>query len=174
MGLLDLISNPIDWISQGWNRRVSIGGRGTARLCDSDHILIAYQGEDLSRRRQLVHLDVALELWTRGNVSVSLIADEIEATVDGQMLYQGSGLVGHGFRGITLEGNGVPAKVSFELEAEEGQALRAAEGSVVKLRFHPTRGRRRPRLRIPVVAKRRPQESIRYKPVFRGELDGFG
>lgn len=144
MGMFDSLAGPFQ---AAWDRRVSIAYRGSAHLCDSDHVPIWVEGTDPATRKQPLHVDVKLDLWSRSR-RVSLLPDEAEAEIGGVELLQGSAMIEARFPGATLEPDAAPVKVSFYLQASDPEQLPPQIGKQVKIRFRTTRRSRRPRIRL--------------------------
>src|SRR5438270_284197 len=104
MGLSD---TGFGWFLGLIDRRTRIGHQGSAKLCDFDHIPIAFSGEDWSRRRQPLHLDIQVDLWNKGRERVTLLSGG-RAKLGGQELVQGAESFGATFEGVTLEARGAP------------------------------------------------------------------
>jgi hypothetical protein len=127
---------------------------GHAVLCTSGRlpIFIVWGDEPSPRGRQPLHLDV--ELWTRSRERISLLSGDLEASVDGQALRQGSGHDPEARSpGALLEPAAPPFPTFFHLQAPEGEELRAREGSSIELTFRQTRRGRRPMAHVGIKAE---------------------
>ncbi|MPZ92736.1 MAG: hypothetical protein GEU68_14135 [Actinobacteria bacterium] len=144
---MEIFNSLVGPFQAAWDRRVSIAYRGSAQLCDFDHVPIWFEGTDPATRKQPLHVDVKLELWSRSR-RVSLLPDEAEGEIDGLQLLQGSKMFSKRFPGATLEPDSAPIEVLFYLQSSDPQLLRQQVGKQIKIRFRTTRRSRRPRIRL--------------------------
>jgi hypothetical protein len=113
---------------------------GTAKLCDSEHVMIYGSGQRQWPAAAL-HIDVVGKFHNRSQAVTTLIG--VTAEVRGQPL------VADAFKEMTLEPGGPRQATSFELKAADGADLEADAGDTVKLTLRLTRaGLRAPRLKL--------------------------
>jgi hypothetical protein len=116
-----------------------IAARGSAKLRRSEHLGIYFVG--MEKRLVAPHLDISLELLTKGHEPVALV-DLAGAKAADQELRQGSEVGGRDFTPLSLEPGKPWVDSWFQLQAPEGEELRAGPGDDVAIRFQLGRNSR--------------------------------
>jgi hypothetical protein len=109
---------------------------GTAKLCDSEHLFIAYAGQEWPRTK--LHVDVDGMLHNRGQQTTTVV-ELLDQRAAGQRLFADNARGGLP-RDLTLEPGGKRERVDFCLYAPEGEEVAGKEGDVLTFKLRLTRG----------------------------------
>jgi hypothetical protein len=128
-----------------------IQAEGSAALCSSHHVLVRFVPMDGPVRDRPVarHLDISLELLTKGRERVALVK-LLGAKAAGQEIREGSEGAGSGFQALSLEPGTPPVTSYFQLQAPEGEELRAGPGDEVFFRIRLGRNSRPLPVSLPI------------------------
>jgi hypothetical protein len=154
MGLLDLAVSILGRFRLSrLAPRTEIAARGSAKLCRSEHLMIYFAG--MAHRLVAPHLDISLEFLTKGREPVAL-TDFTHARSAGQELRQGSEVGGRDFKPLSLEPGKPWVESWFQLQAPEGEELRARPGDDVAIRFQLGRNSRPLLVRLQIAPVEKP------------------
>jgi hypothetical protein len=125
VGVLDLGVGILDRLRlSAFIPRLDIAVKGSAHLCTDEHFMVVLppmEGE--LRPKTEEHIDVSLELWTKGTRPIAVLELRDAAAVR-QLLKDRR----EPFSPLTLE-PGTPVSAYFTLEPTDGSALQAGEGN---------------------------------------------
>jgi hypothetical protein len=130
--------------------RLDIAVEGSAQLCTDEHfieVLLPMEGE--SGRKTDVHIDVSLELWTKGTRRITVLELRDAAAVR-QLLKDRR----EPFSPLTLEPRTPKVSTYFTLEPADGRSLQAGEGSRLTFGLRLGRNGRDRRVALKVGAPR--------------------
>jgi hypothetical protein len=130
--------------------RLDIAVEGSAQLCTDEHFMVVLptmEGE--SPRKSDVHIDVSLELWTKGTLRIAVLELRDAAAVR-QLLKDRR----EPFSPLTLEPGTPKVSADFTLEPADGATLQAGEGSRLTFGLRLDRNGRDRRVSLKVGAPR--------------------
>jgi hypothetical protein len=130
--------------------RLDIAVGGSAQLCTDEHFMVVLpttEGE--SPRKTDVHIDVSLELWTKGTRRIAVLELRDAAAVR-QLLKDRR----EPFSPLTLEPGTPKVSADFTLEPANGATLQAGEGSRLTFGLRLDRNGRDRRVSLKVGAPR--------------------
>jgi hypothetical protein len=143
VGILDRLRLP------AFIPRLDIAVEGSAQLCADEHFMVALpptEGEPRSKTD--VHIDVSLELWTKGTRRITVLELRDAAAVRQLLKDQREP-----FSPLTLE-PGTPVSADFTLEPADGGTLQAGEGNRLTFGLRLGRNGRDRRVALKVGAPR--------------------
>jgi hypothetical protein len=151
VGILDLGVGILDRLRlSAFIPRLDIAVEGSAQLCTDEHFMVVLptmEGE--SPRKTDVHIDVSLELWTKGTLRIAVLELRDAAAVR-QLLKDRR----EPFSPLTLEPGTPKVSADFTLEPADGGALQAGEGSRLTFGLRLDRNGRDRRVSLKVGAPR--------------------
>jgi hypothetical protein len=150
-GILDLGVGILDRLRvSAFIPRLDVAVEGSAQLCTDEHFMVVLptmEGE--SPRKTDVHIDVSLELWTKGTLRIAVLELRDAAAVR-QLLKDRR----EPFSPLTLEPGTPKVSADFTLEPADGGALQAGEGSRLTFGLRLDRNGRDRRVSLKVGAPR--------------------
>jgi hypothetical protein len=150
VGVLDLGVGILDRLRlSAFIPRLDIAVEGSAQLCTDEHfmeVLPPMEGE-LGGKTD-VHLDVSLELWTKGTRRITVLELRDAAAVRQPLKDRLEP-----FSPLTLE-PGTEVSTDFTLEPADGRSLQASEGSRLTFGLRLSRNGRDRRVALKVGAPR--------------------
>jgi hypothetical protein len=125
MGVLDLGVGILDRLRlSAFIPRLDIAVEGSAHPCTDEHFMVVLPSmESELRRKNQDHIDVSLELRTKGTRRIAVLELRDAAAV--RQLHKDQR---EPFSPLTLE-PGTPVSAYFTLEPTDGSALQAGEGN---------------------------------------------
>jgi hypothetical protein len=144
VGILDRLRLP------AFIPRLDIAVEGSAQLCTDEHFMVVLppmEGE--SRRKTDVHIDVSLELWTKGTRRIAVL-ELRDAVAVRQPLKDRR----EPFSPLTLEPGTPKVSADFTLEPANGGLLQAGEGSRLTFGLRLDRNGRDRRVALRIGAPR--------------------
>jgi hypothetical protein len=151
VGILDLGVGILDRLRlSAFIPRLDIAVEGSAQLCTDEHFMVVLptmEGE--SPRKTDVHIDVSLELWTKGTLRIAVLELRDAAAVR-QLLKDRR----EPFSPLTLEPGTPKVSADFTLEPADGGTLQAGEGSRLTFGLRLGRNGRDRRVALKVGAPR--------------------
>jgi hypothetical protein len=151
VGILDLGVGILDRLRlSAFIPRLDIAVEGSAQLCTDEHFMVVLptmEGE--SPRKTDVHIDVSLELWTKGTRRIAVLELRDAAAVR-QLLKDRR----EPFSPLTLEPGTPKVSADFTLEPADGGTLQAGEGSRLTFGLRLGRNGRDRRVALRVGAPR--------------------
>jgi hypothetical protein len=126
VGVLDLGVGILDRLRlPAFIPRLDIAVEGSAQLCTDEHFMVVFHPmEGELRRKTDVHIDVSLELWTKGTRRIAVLELRDAAAVR-QLLKDRR----EPFSPLTLEPGTPKVSADFTLEPADGDTLQAGVGS---------------------------------------------
>ena len=150
MGLLDHGVGILDWLRlSAFIPRLDTAVEGSAQLCTDEHFMVVLppmEGE--LRRKTEMHIDVSIELWTKGTRRIAVL--ELRDAAAGRQLLKDQR---EPFSPLTLE-PGTPVSAYFTLEPADGGTLQAGEGKRLTFGLRLGRNGRDRRVALKVGAAR--------------------
>ena len=151
MGVLDLGVGILDRLRlPAFIPRLDIAVEGSAQLCTDEHFMVVLptmEGE--SPRKTDVHIDVSLELWTKGTRRIAVLELRDAAAVRQPLKDRREP-----FSPLTLEPGSPKVSADFTLEPANGGLLQAGEGSRLTFGLRLDRNGRDRRVSLKVGAPR--------------------
>jgi hypothetical protein len=151
VGVLDLGVGLLDRLRlSAFIPRLDIAVEGSAQLCTDEHfmvVILPMEGE--SRRKTDVHIDVSLELWTKGTRRIAVLELRDAAAVRQPLKDRREP-----FSPLTLEPGTPKVSADFPLEPADGASLQAGEGSRLTFGLRLGRNGRDRRVSLKVGAPR--------------------
>lgn len=151
VGILDLGVGILDRLRlPAFIPRLDIAVEGSAQLCTDEHFMVvlpAMEGE--SRPKTDVHIDVSLELWTKGTRRIAVLELRDAAAVRQPLKDRREP-----FSPLTLEPGSPKVSADFTLEPANGGLLQAGEGSRLTFGLRLDRNGRDRRVALKIGAPR--------------------
>jgi len=151
VGVLDLGVGILDRLRlPAFIPRLDIAVEGSAQLCTDEHFMVVFHPmEGELRRKTDVHIDVSLELWTKGTRRIAVLELRDAAAVR-QLLKDRR----EPFSPLTLEPGTPKVSADFTLEPADGDTLQAGVGSRLTFGLRLDRNGRDRRVSLKVGAPR--------------------
>ena len=151
VGVLDLGVGILDRLRlPAFIPRLDTTAESSAQLCTDEHFMVVlHPMEGESRRKTDVHIDVSLELWTKGTRRIAVLELRDAAAVR-QLLKDRR----EPFSPLTLEPGTPKVSADFTLEPADGATLQAGEGSRLTFGLRLDRNGRDRRVSLKVGAPR--------------------
>jgi hypothetical protein len=150
VGVLDLGVGILDRLRlSAFIPRLDIAVEGSAQLCTDEHFMVVLppmEGE--LRRKTDVHIDVSLELWTKGKRRITVLELRDAAAVRQPLKDRREP-----FSPLTLE-PGTPVSAYFTLEPADDGTLQASEGNRLTFGLRLGRNGRDRRVALKIGAPR--------------------
>jgi hypothetical protein len=151
VGVLDLGVGILDRLRlPAFIPRLDIAVEGSAQLCTDEHFMVVLptmEGE--SPRNTDVHIDVSLELWTKGARRIAVLELRDAAAVRQPLKDRREP-----FSPLTLEPGSPKVSADFTLEPANGGLLQAGEGSRLTFGLRLDRNGRDRRVALKIGAPR--------------------
>jgi hypothetical protein len=151
VGVLDLGVGILDRLRlPAFIPRLDIAVAGSAQLCTDEHFMVVLQPmEGESARKTDVHIDVSLELWTKGARRIAVLELRDAAAVRQPLKDRREP-----FSPLTLEPGSPKVSADFTLEPANGGLLQAGEGSRLTFGLRLDRNGRDRRVALKIGAPR--------------------